>query len=132
MLCMALAVEKRPVLSQHCRRQLMHGSNLSSEHKLSAQRPHVGAQKQLTVLYPASTKSLAFSATAIVGALVNVCGIPGNTEASMTRRPATPLTRKASSTTAPMRQVPTGWWNESAARRTNLSMSVAFVPSGPG
>ena len=64
--------------------------------------------EQIVLRYPASTRSLAFSATAMVAALVIACGIPGNTEASITRRPATPLTRRASSTTAPIRQVPTG------------------------
>ena len=44
--------------------------------------------RTVVLRYPASTRSLAFSATAMVAALVIACGIPGNTEASMTRRPA--------------------------------------------
>src|SRR5262245_26813531 len=38
----------------------------------------------------AKIRSLAFSATAMVAALIMACGIAGNTEASMTRRPAIP------------------------------------------
>ena len=60
-------------------------------------------------------RSAARSATIIVGAFVLPPGITGNTDASATRRPATPRTRSSGSSTAwsssaaPIRQVPTGW-----------------------
>ena len=37
--------------------------------------------------------------------------MPGSTDASMTRRPDRPGTRKAPSTTAPMRHVPTSYYD---------------------
>src|SRR3954466_6634394 len=61
--------------------------------------------------------SAAFSATMMVGALVFEDGMNGIIEASATRRPLRPITRKSgpptlsSSCVAPMRQVPTGWWS---------------------
>lgn len=58
-------------------------------------------------------RSAAFSAIMMVGALVLPPIKRGITEASTTRRPATPRSRNSASTTAPssapMRQVPTGW-----------------------
>ena len=42
--------------------------------------------------YVPSMRSLARSATAIVAALITACGIPGITEASTTRKSATPFT----------------------------------------
>ena len=62
-----------------------------------------------TETYVVRMRSLARSAIAIVAALITACGIPGMTEASTTRKSAMPLTRSFSSTTLPMRQVPTGW-----------------------
>ena len=53
----------------------------------------------------------------MVGALVLHEGTRGITEASMTRRPSSPMTRRSGVTTlagwfaGPMRQVPTGWWS---------------------
>jgi hypothetical protein len=48
-----------------------------------------------------------------VGAWVLAEGIVGMTEASATRKPSTPRTRRSASTTAsrpdPIAQVPTGW-----------------------
>jgi 3-polyprenyl-4-hydroxybenzoate decarboxylase len=61
----------------------------------------------------ARIRSTAFSAIAITGALVLPLTMRGMIEASTTRRPSSPCTRRFASTTssgpAPMRQVPTGW-----------------------
>src|SRR5262245_49374118 len=54
-------------------------------------------------------RSAAFSATAITAALMFPDGTAGITEASTTRRPETPLTRRLSSTTEPMLHVDVGW-----------------------
>ena len=63
--------------------------------------------------YRARRMSAAFSATIYVAALVLPRGIVGNTDASTTRRPATPWTRRSASTTPvssePMRAVLVGW-----------------------
>src|SRR5438445_4778846 len=58
-------------------------------------------------------RSAAFSATAMVGALVLPRTIDGMIEASTTRSPSTPWTRRSEPTTAassdPIRHVPAGW-----------------------
>ena len=59
--------------------------------------------------------SAAFSATMMVGALVLHEGTNGITEASTTRRPWSPISRRSGVTTlagllsGPIVQVPTGW-----------------------
>src|SRR5262249_49892891 len=74
---------------------------------------------------PASARitSLAFSLTMYTGVTIKKPGMRGNTEASTTRRPRAPRTRKSPSSTAPgspslpILQVPQAWWPQ-ASRRT--------------
>ncbi len=64
----------------------------------------------------------------MVGALVLPRGTRGMTEASATRRPSTPMTRRSASTTLPSEHVPTGWYTVWPRRETveMISSSVGF------
>src|SRR5581483_9270642 len=82
-------------------------------------------------------RSAAFSATIRVGALMFPEVTAGKTEASMTRRWATPCTRRRGSTTelvacGPIAQVPDGWNTEPARRRKSWSTSSSEQTRSPG
>ena len=76
----------------------------------------------------ARSRSAHFSPIMMLGALVLPVVMLGMTEASATRSPVQPCTRRSGPTTAaglsagPMRQVPTGWYSVSALRRSSRSM----------
>src|SRR5579875_1622693 len=74
-------------------------------------------------------RSAAFSPTMIVGALMLPPGMVGKTEASATRRAATPRTLSSASTTAissvPMRQVEEGCCMVLAMRRAPIDVAGA-------
>src|SRR3984893_3560011 len=83
-------------------------------------------------------KSLAFSAIMITAALMLPPTRSGKTEASITRRPCVPCTRRSGPTTAmgsyadPIRQVPAGWCTVTAVARTAASSPSSLTPaSGP-
>jgi hypothetical protein len=72
----------------------------------------------------------------IVGALVLPEVTDGITEASATRRPGTPRTRRSGVVTAiesmPILQVPTWWWYVIRLRRPYSVSSSSVRTSGPG